>query len=145
MKHTLKFSYPRRGLSGQFATFRLGARVAQTHNPGDEVELVDSRSAKLLGRATVTEVYVGRLTDMAKLHSHMAHNWKDHPAAERPGLLVASMTKRYPPGRCTDDSLVSVLYLQEQPCTPPSSKNSLSSPSSPSSSPPSSNERDPRQ
>lgn len=112
---TIKFSYPRRGLSGQFATFRLGVNTARNYSPGDSVELIDSRTSKLLKRATVTEVFVGRLSDMAQLHSHMAHNWRDHPEAERPGLLTASMMKRYPPNRCTEDSLVSVLYLQEDP------------------------------
>lgn len=33
---------------------------------------------------------------------------------ERPGLLVASMMKRYPPGRCREDSTVSVIYMKEQ-------------------------------
>jgi hypothetical protein len=110
----LKFSYPRRGLQGHFATFRLGARAAEKYAPGTEVELVDSRSEKLLVRATVVEVHVGALTEMAHLHSHMAHNWRDHPVLERPGLLIASMKRRYPPNRVFDHSLVSVLYLTER-------------------------------
>lgn len=112
---TLKFGYPRRGLSGQFNTFRLGAKLAQTLKPGDEVELVDSRSAKLLKRATVTAVHTGQLATMAREHAHLAHNWKEHPEAERPALLTASLIKRYPPGRATESSLVSVIYMQEIP------------------------------
>lgn len=109
----IKFGYPRRGLTGEFATFRLGARAAEKYAPGTRVELVDSRSKKTLKTATVTAVHVGALTDMASLHSHLAHNWKESPDAERPGLLIASMKKRYPPGRCTDDSVCSVIYLKE--------------------------------
>lgn len=110
----LKFGYPRRGLEGQFATFRLGARAAEKYSKGTQVELVDSRSAKLLKRATVTEVHVGVLSEMAQQHAHMAHNWKDHPADERAALLTASMKRRYPPNRCTDHSMVSVIYMKEE-------------------------------
>lgn len=110
----LTFSYPRRGLDGHFATFRLGARIAETLRPGTLVDLVDSRTSKVLKRASVTHVYAGTLTEMAQRHSHMAHNWKDHPATERAGLLIASMMKRYPPGRVQDTSQVTVIYLQEQ-------------------------------
>lgn len=115
MTITISFGYPRRGLTGQFNTFRLGQRYAERCVPGVEVELIDSRTKKLLKRATVTAVHTGKLSDMAQLHAHQAHNWKDHPADERPRLLTASMCRRYPPGRCTEDSLVSVIYLQESP------------------------------
>lgn len=114
----IPFSYPRRGLDGQFNTFRLGANWATRVAPGDVVELVDSRSKKLLKRATVVSVHSGLITEMAQLHSHAAHNWKNHPEAERPALLIASMKKRYPPNRVRDDSMVSVLYLKEEPHEP---------------------------
>lgn len=109
---SLAFGYPRRGLSGEFNTFRLGARAA-TLQPGTRVDLVDARSKRLIKRATVLETHVGTLTDMARAHAHQAHNWKDHPAEQRAELLIASMKRRYPPGRCRDDSLVSVVYLKE--------------------------------
>jgi len=109
----LKFGYPRRGLSGQFNTFRLGARAAEKYAPGAQVELVDSRSEKLLVRATVTTIHVGTLTEMAQLHAHLAHNWRDHPTLEQPALLIASMKKRYPPNRVLDTSIVTVIYLNE--------------------------------
>lgn len=117
---TIGFGYPRRGLSGEFNTFRLGLRFAERCPPGTRVELIDSRSKKLLGRATVTAVFTGTLTEMAQLHAHQAHNWKEHPEAERPALLVASMCRRYPPGRCTDTSMVSVIYMKEETECPPS-------------------------
>jgi len=114
MTHNImKFSYPRRGLTGEFCTFRLGKAVADKHPPGSTVELVDSRSAKCLGFATVTAVYVGTLSDMASLHAHQAHNWKEHPEAERPALLIASMIRRSFPGRCTDTSICSVIFMKE--------------------------------
>ena len=109
----IAFSYPRRGLEGTFNTFRLGASWADKLQPGTEVELVDSRSKKLLKRATVISVVTGQLEQMAGLHAHQAHNWKNHPADERPGLLTASMIKRYPPGRVRSDSVVSVIYMEE--------------------------------
>lgn len=109
----IKFAYPRRGLNGNFNTFRLGSKLSNTLTPGVVVELVDSRTLKLLKRATVTSVHMGTLTDMAQLHSAHAHNWKESPDSERPGLLVASMMKRYPPGRCREDSTVSVIYMKE--------------------------------
>lgn len=115
MNKQIAFGYPRRGLDGQFATFRLGANWATRVAPGEVVELVDSRSKKLLKLATVVSVHTGLITEMAQLHSHAAHNWKDHPAAERPALLIASMTRRYPPGRVKETSMVSVLYLKEKP------------------------------
>jgi hypothetical protein len=110
----IKFSYPIRGLEGSFVTFRLGARAAATLQPGTEVELVNSRTGKLLKLATVTQTFTGQLNQMASLHAHQAHNWKTHPEAERPGLLIASMIKRYPPGRCVDTSIVSVICLTER-------------------------------
>lgn len=110
----IPFSYPRRGLDGQFATFRLGAKWATKVTPGDVVELVDSRSHKLLKLATVVSVTTGQLDQMAKLHAHCAHNWKAHPEDERPGLLIASMKRRYPPGRVLETSMVSVIFMKEQ-------------------------------
>lgn len=118
MNTKLAFGYPRRGLDGQFSTFRLGANWATRVAPGDVVELVCSRSHKLLKLATVVSVTTGQLDQMAKLHAHSAHNWKNHPEADRSGLLTASMTKRYPPGRVKDSSVVSVLYLKEEPHEP---------------------------
>lgn len=111
----IAFGYPRRGLSGEFATFRLGRLAAEKYPPGARVELVDSRSKKTLKRATVTAVFTGVLTEMAARHAHQAHNWKEHPDAERPGLLIASMKKRYPPNRVLDTSICSVIYLKETP------------------------------
>jgi len=111
----LAFSYPRRGLSGEFNTFRLGVKWASECPPGSTVELVDARTKRVLGRATVRFVIVGKLNDLAPRCADLAHNWKDHPvASERPGLLVASMKRRYPPNRVRDDSVVSVIYLTEK-------------------------------
>ena len=110
----LKFGYPRRGLSGEFCTFRLGAAWVTKYPVGSEVELVDSRTDKVLVCARVVSVTTGQLDQVAKLHAHSAHNWKNHPEAERPGLLVASLTKRPPPGRVNESSVVSVIYLQEK-------------------------------
>lgn len=110
---TIAFGYPRRGLTGEFATFRLGARAAEKHPPGTVVELVDSRTKRPLKRATVVSVHVGALTDLAVVHAHQAHNWKEHPEGDRANLLIFSMMRRYPPGRCTHDSVCSVLYLKE--------------------------------
>lgn len=110
---TLAFGYPRRGLSGEFATFRLGAKAAENNPVNTVVELVDSRSKKLLARATVTAVHTGTLNDVALLHAGAAHNWKEHSQAERPALLVASIKKRFPPGRVRDDSICTVIYLKE--------------------------------
>jgi len=110
---TLAFSYPRRGLSGNFNTFRLGARAGEKYPVGTVVELVDARSKKPLKRATVTAVHQGTLVEMALLHADFAHNWKDAPAAERVQSLVASMKKRYPPGRALDTSICSVIYMKE--------------------------------
>jgi hypothetical protein len=116
--NTMRFSYPRRGLTGEFCTFRLGRVAAEKYPPGSTVELVDSRSAKRLLLATVTEVHVGTLTDVAARHAHQAHNWKEHPEAERAALLIASMMKRYKhfgPARCSENSICSVIYLREIP------------------------------
>ena len=112
---TIAFSYPRRGLTGEFNTFRLGARAAEKYPPGTVVELVDSRTKRPLKRATVTCVFVGVLTEMASLHAHQAHNWKEHPAEDQANLLIFSMMKRYPPNRVHHTSVVSVIYLKELP------------------------------
>ena len=56
--NTIKFSYPIRGLNGQFNTFRPGKALSQKLKPGDRVELVNSRTAKVLKHATVTAVHV---------------------------------------------------------------------------------------
>ena len=116
MQSTIRFSYPRRGLDGDFATFRLGARAAQSYPVDSVVELVDSRTMKLLKRAVVTSVDTGELAAMARLYGHLAHNWKEHPSEERPELLIASMKKRYKhygPSRCSENSICSVICLKE--------------------------------
>lgn len=115
----LAFGYPRRGLTGYFNTFRLGVTVLQDCQPGRVVELVDSRSKKVLGRARVVEAHVGLLLDMAHQHVAWAHNWRDQVPRAAPADLIASMKKRYPPGRVRDDSVVSVIYLQEIPDASP--------------------------
>ena len=80
--------------------------------PGEQVELVDARSGKLLKVATVKGVHVGPLDQMAQQHAHAAHNWKTFPLEERPSLLVHSLSKRYRPGRVKADSLVTVFDLE---------------------------------
>lgn len=112
MTASIKFSYPRRGLEGCFNTFRLGSKLSRELAPGDTVELIDARTSKLLKCATVTSVHTGQLSSMAQQHAHLAHNWKAHPEAERADLLVASLIKRYPPGRAREDSVVTVVYMQ---------------------------------
>lgn len=112
----ISFSHPRRGLTGEFATFRLGRAAAEKYLPGSLVELVDSRSKKLLVRASVVSVHVGTLTEVAALYGHQAHNWKEHPASERAALLVASILKRfkhYGPTRCSETAICSVILLKE--------------------------------
>lgn len=111
----IKFSYPRRGLEGLFNTIRLGSKWLQQCPPGTEVELVDARTGKLLKRARVLGVITGALNALAPAHARWAHNWKDSPEAERSDLLIASMKRRYPPGRVTDTSVCSVIYLKEIP------------------------------
>lgn len=121
MTQTISFSYPRRGLVGEFNTVRLGLKWAEKLPIGSVVDLIDSRSKKVLERAIVLSVVTGNLTDMAALHAHQAHNWKDYdPADQRPAMLIASMKKRYPPGRVFDDSKVSVIYLATDNKTLPS-------------------------
>lgn len=110
---TLVFGYPRRGLSGEFATFRLGAKASQTFTVGASVDLLASKTKKLIITAQVTAVYFGTLRQMAALHGVAAHNWKDHPADQRSALLIASMKKRYFPGRVQDTSICSAIYLKE--------------------------------
>ena len=113
MKNVIKFSYPRRGLDGHFNTFRLGAKLSQSLAPGDEVDLVDARTAKVLKRATVTSVHTGQLESMAPQHAHLSHNWKNHPEDSRATTLMESFVRRYPPGRARRDSIVTVVYLKE--------------------------------
>lgn len=108
----IPFGYPRRGLTGRFATFRLGRAWAERVAPGDTVELVDARTQRPLKRATVLSVHQGTLDAMASLHAAHAHNWRDHPETERPALLQASLAKRYPPGRVKATSVVTVIYLE---------------------------------
>jgi hypothetical protein len=109
----LSFGYPRRGLEGHFCTFRLGQAAVKKFAPGDQVELVDARSRKVLKVATVSGVLVGVLSEMAIVHGRWAHNWKefDQPA----DLLVASMKKRYPPNRVQEHSVCSVIYMHVAP------------------------------
>lgn len=109
----IAFGYPRRGLEGAFNTFRLGTSWVEKCPPGTEVELVDARTKRLIKRATVLRVFTGTLTEKAQLHAKWAHNWTSYPEERRSELLVESMKKRYPPNRVRDDSIVSVIYLQE--------------------------------
>jgi hypothetical protein len=111
----IKFSYPRRGLDGLFNTFRLGKALAVL-TPGEQVELIDARTTKLIKTATVVSVHTGVLSQMAPLHARDAHNWKEHPFLERPALLVASLKKRFPPGRVQEHSTVTVIYMRTDEC-----------------------------
>ena len=112
---TIPFSYPRRGLDGTFATFRLGSSWVSKLTPGETVELIDSRSKRTLGSATVIAVKTGDLSAMANRFGRWAHNWKTHPASERPTLLLASIRQRfkhYGPERTSDTALCSVIILK---------------------------------
>jgi hypothetical protein len=113
MTTTLSFGYPRRGLTNTFNTFRLGLSWVEKCPQGCVVDLVDARSKKLLKRATVLRVVTGHLIELAPEHAALAHNWREHPAADRASLLIASMVKRYPPGRVHEHSMCSVIYLEE--------------------------------
>lgn len=110
----LAFSYPRRGLEGRFNTIRLGVGAVEDCRPGKVVELVDARTKKVLGRATVERLHIGHLFEMAHEHIAWAHNFKDVVPRPAPADLIASMKKRYPPGRVNEDSVVTVIYLLEK-------------------------------
>lgn len=109
----ISFSYPRRGLTGNFNTFRLGLSWVEKCPKGSVVELIDARSKRVLLHATVLRVFTGPLNLLAPVHARWAHNWKDHPKDQRSALLIASMMKRYPPGRVSETSICSVIYLRE--------------------------------
>jgi hypothetical protein len=109
----IAFGYPRRGLSGEFNTFRLGLNWSRRVTPGETVELVDARTKKVLKRAVVTQVVTGALGPLAIAHAHQAHNWKNFPEDQRSALLIAALKKRYLPGRVREDSPCSVIYLKE--------------------------------
>ena len=120
----ISFGYPRRGLDGHFNTIRLGRSWVEKVKPGDVVELVDARSKRVLKLATVSGVLVGALREMAQVHGAWAHNWKLDTGLWLSGnanakLLIASMCKRYPPNRCTEDSIVSVIYMKVIDEVPP--------------------------
>jgi hypothetical protein len=123
---TIAFSYPRRGLQGVFATFRLGHRWAETLTAEQEVELIDARTKRPLLRAKVLGVKTGELLTLAQMYSKWAHNWREHPEDERSTLLLASMRSRFKhwgPHRTADSAPCSVIFLKELPCekasTPP--------------------------
>ncbi|WP_156507113.1 hypothetical protein [Comamonas thiooxydans] len=113
MPKQMKFGYPRRNLKGEFVTFRLGQKAGRDYLVGDFVDLIDSRTGKVLLHAKVVATDCGELQDMASKWAHMAHNWLDHPAMQRAQLLVTSMKKRYFPGRCQDNSHTTVIHLIE--------------------------------
>jgi hypothetical protein len=108
----ITFSYPRRGLDGHFNTFRLGVKWSSLIR-GSVVDLVDARTKRLIKQASVLGVFTGTLESLAPVHAKWAHNWREHPEDQRAELLIASMKRRYPPGRVRDDSPCSVIYLRE--------------------------------
>lgn len=113
MRKQMKFGYPRRNLKGEFVTFRLGHKAAKDYLIGELVDLIDSATGRVLLRAQVIGKDGGTLQQMATKWAHMAHNWLDHPQEQRASLLVASMKKRYFPGRCTDESHTTVIRIRE--------------------------------
>jgi len=122
MTKTIAFSHPRRGLEGTFATFRLGGKWAEKLNKGDIVSLVDARTKRPLKTATVVSVTTGELATMARSFGRWAHNWQEHPVADRPDLLLASIRKRFKhwgPNRTADSAPCSVIFLKEIPDDPP--------------------------
>ncbi|QFZ84528.1 hypothetical protein GFK26_18030 [Variovorax paradoxus] len=116
MTKTIAFSHPRRGLEGTFATFRLGSKWAEKLTQGDTVELIDARTKRPLKTAKVVSVTTGELAAMASTFGRWAHNWQEHPVADRPQLLLESIRRRFKhwgPNRTADSAPCSVIFLKE--------------------------------
>lgn len=71
--HVIDFVPPIVGIEGSFNTFRLGLFYSKRLQAGDIVYLMDNREKRVIGKAEVTGVDCGALSDMLASHARMNH------------------------------------------------------------------------
>lgn len=71
--HVIDFVPPIVGIEGSFNTFRLGLFYSKRLQAGDVVYLMDNREKRVIGKAKVTGVDCGTLSDMLSAHARMNH------------------------------------------------------------------------
>lgn len=111
-KYFLDFSPPINGMHGIFNTFRLGAAWIKRVEPGDNVLLANKARSLVIGRAVVSEVDSGTLKEMAIKHGYQNHSQEGYAPEEAAQRITQSMIKRYGPHKCSEESKVTVLYLE---------------------------------
>jgi hypothetical protein len=114
-QQVIDFAPPAEGFSGAFYwnTFRLGRVWNDRVKEGDEVLLMMSKKLIVFGRAVISDVYVGKLRQLAETHAVFNHNQRDNPdTAGAPDRLIANMTKRYGPHLINNNKLSTVIYMR---------------------------------
>lgn len=107
----IDFVPPINGVEGEFNTFRLGLFYSKRLKPGDKVYLMNVKDKFIFGRAVVTDIQVGPLADMAKLHAQHNHAMLSNPG-DREQDLLALLTKFYGPHIATPKKKTTVVYLR---------------------------------
>lgn len=113
MLRIIDFSPPMSGIDGSFNTFRLGGTWSRRVQVGERVGLLDNKQMCLIGFATVTGVHTGKLNELSALHACRNHNQKHLPSDGAGERLMQAMIKRYGPHKCRENSLVTVIELEE--------------------------------
>jgi len=111
-KYALDFSPPLIGFTGNFNTFRLGVAWTKRVKAGDRVLMVNTARSLVIARARITDVDSGSLRDMAIKHGSQNHNHSEFSPDIAAQRITQSMIKRYGPHKCSEDSKVTVIYLE---------------------------------
>jgi hypothetical protein len=108
----LDFEPPLIGMDSKFNTFRLGRKWSTLLKKGDHVLLMDAKAKSVFGRAQVTDVYVGKLVDMAFENAAGNHNQLGKGESEAAEDLLERMRRRFGPHIATDTKTTTVIYLK---------------------------------
>lgn len=108
----IEFAPPMSGFENEFNTIRVGVKLSRCLSVGDEVLLVDKSQSAAFGRARVTGIETGSLTEVAEKHGAQNHNQLHLPTEGAGERVVASLKKRYGPHIATDTKRSTVVYLK---------------------------------
>ena len=111
-KYFLDFAPPIVGMEGVFNTFRLGIAWTKRVEPNDIILLTNKARSTVIGRAKVVDIKIGTLSEMAATDARFNHNHREYKTLVAAERLVESMIKRYGPQKCSENSKVTVIYLE---------------------------------
>lgn len=96
----------------EFCTFRLHGTWGKKLKKGMYVYMLDNQSGMVVGKARVSQVYVGPLAQQAQMFGMDSHVEPLRVPKGYAQRRLESLRKIYGPNRVRDDSRVTVIYLK---------------------------------